>query len=145
MRKWLFFLPVIILLASLSGAETPAPTLTLTITVGGMNSAKGVLGIVIFRSANGWPENVAASFRHTAFAAQQGTQIVRIDDLPPGRYAVALIHDVNENKRLDKNWMGRPKEQWGMSNNPRAGFGAPSFDKAVFDLTSDRQISVTLQ
>ena len=110
-----------------------------------MNSSKGVLGIVIFDKAKGWPEDVSSSFRHMSFPAHEGTQTVSVSNLPPGKYAVALIHDVNENKKLDKSFFGKPKEQWGMSNNPRARFSAPNIQQAFFDLQSNKELSIQLQ
>jgi uncharacterized protein (DUF2141 family) len=144
MRKLalLFVLFAIVPLAS--RADSPA-SCTLTIVVDGMSSSQGVLGIVIFNQPRGWPEDVSSSYLHTAFRAKSGTQTIKIPNLPPGKYALALIHDLNENMRLDKNWVGKPKEQWGMSNNPRATFRPPSFDRAVFNLNADLQITVKLQ
>lgn len=145
MRKLAAITVFAVILGSMARAETGRPGYTLTVVVHGMNSSKGVLGIVIFDKATGWPENVSASFRHTAFPAQPGTQTVQIPDLPSGRYAVALIHDVNENMKLDKNWIGKPQEKWGMSNNPRARFSAPPMEKALFDLQQDETIEIRLQ
>jgi uncharacterized protein (DUF2141 family) len=132
-------------LLRLGAAEANVDCCTLTITVASMNSSKGVLGIVIFDKAKGWPEDVSSSFRHLSFPAHEGTQTVSISNLPPGKYAVALIHDVNENKKLDKNFFGKPKEQWGMSNNPAAKFIAPPIEKAFFTLQSNKELSIQLQ
>jgi uncharacterized protein (DUF2141 family) len=59
---------------------------------------------------------------------------VLIPDLPPGRYAVAAYVDSNRNGRLDKNFLGMPKEIFGFSNNVRGMFGPPDFDAAVFEI-----------
>jgi len=56
------------------------------------------------------------------------------DGLQPGRYAVAIIHDENSNKRLDTNFMGIPKEGYGVSNNIVNMFGPPGFDESSFSL-----------
>ena len=45
---------------------------------------------------------------------------------------------------MDRNWLGRPKEQWGMSNNPEARLSAPGFNRARFSLRADRQIEVRM-
>ncbi len=50
----------------------------------------------------------------------------------PGDYAVAVYHDKNGNKKFDKNFLGIPKERFGMSNNPRFGTRAPKYEEAVF-------------
>ncbi len=51
----------------------------------------------------------------------------------------------NENKKLDRNWLRLPTEQWGMSNNPKHSLSAPSFSDACFRLEGDKWIHVRLQ
>ena len=48
-----------------------------------------------------------------------GTQTVEILDVPPGEYVVQAHHDLNGNKKMDKNFFGFPKEHWGMSRDPK--------------------------
>jgi uncharacterized protein (DUF2141 family) len=51
-----------------------------------------------------------------------------------GKYAIGLLHDENENTKMDYNWAKIPKEGYGISNNPKVYFSAPSFDDAKFIL-----------
>jgi uncharacterized protein (DUF2141 family) len=37
--------------------------------------------------------------------------------VPHGEYAIAVFVDVNGNGKMDKNFLGIPKEQYGFSNN----------------------------
>ncbi|MDD3044909.1 MAG: DUF2141 domain-containing protein, partial [Candidatus Delongbacteria bacterium] len=37
----------------------------------------------------------------------------------------------NSNEKLDKTWYGKPKEGFGISNNPRTKFGPPSFEESA--------------
>ena len=52
----------------------------------------------------------------------------------PGRYAVVLYHDENANEKFDKNFLGLPKEGFGVSNNPGFDFGPPSHEDSAFVL-----------
>jgi len=54
------------------------------------------------------------------------------EDIPPGKYAMAVIHDENMNGKLDTNWMGVPTEDCGFSNNATGVLGAPPFSAARF-------------
>jgi uncharacterized protein (DUF2141 family) len=63
--------------------------------------------------------------------AKPGSQSVEFPDLPPGRYAVIVFHDENDNGLLDKNGLGIPIEGYGFSNNATGFFSAPSFDDAA--------------
>ncbi len=136
---------VLLLLFSLSlFSFAQSSTCTLTLVVEGMSSSTGNLGILVFNSKNGWPEDRTVAFRDIAIPAEPGTQTVKIPDLPPGRYAISLVHDENKNHKVDKNWIGQPKEQWGMSNNLHATLKAPPIEKAWFDLPSDREIHIKI-
>ena len=126
-------------------AQTSTKDFTLSIVVEGMSSDEGNLGVLVFNNAKGWPEDRQVALRDIAVPAQKGTQVLKVPDLPPGKYAVALIHDLNKNHKLDKNFLGVPKEQWGMSNNPHATIKAPPIEKAMFPVDNDTEIHIKLQ
>lgn len=56
--------------------------------------------------------------------------IISFEDLQPGKYAVAAYHDINNNEKLDRNFVGIPKEPYGFSG--KKGFGTPNFSRAQF-------------
>lgn len=118
---------------------------TLTVVVENVNKQDGNIGVLVFNSTKGWPEDRFAALRDVVVPAQPGTVTVTVPGLPSGDYAVAIAHDVNKNHKLDKNVFGVPKEQWGMSNNPHATIKAPPFSTAKFSLTADQTIHVRLQ
>lgn len=45
-----------------------------------------------------------------------------------------MLHDEKENMKLDRNFLGVPREGWRMSNNPKAHGKAPAFGRARFIL-----------
>lgn len=106
---------------------------TLRIHVDGLRNSKGNIGTILFKSPKGWPEDEDKSFRHGPApidpGQRQGTAVW--NEIPPGDYAVAAIHDENSNARLDKNLLGIPKEGFGFANNPHVGWSAPPFSAAV--------------
>ena len=65
-------------------------------------------------------------------------------ELPAGQYVVGIFHDVNLNNKMDNNFLGLPKEQYGFSNNARALFGPPSFEDAAFELNGVTKQSIDL-
>ena len=117
---------------------------TLIVTVDGVANSKGMVGVLVFNSARGWPEQVSTALRSNAVAAQAGLTEVTIPGLPTGNYGVVVLHDENKNKKLDRDWLGKPKEQWGMSNNPEYFLSAPSFEQSRFRLRRDERIYIKL-
>lgn len=51
-----------------------------------------------------------------------------------GDYAFAIYHDKNSNEKWDKNFLGIPKERFGISNNPKYGMQAPDFQESLFNV-----------
>ncbi len=80
-----------------------------------------------------------------AVPAQSPETVLEVHNLPTGEYAVVVLHDENLNKRMDRNWLGKPKEQWGMSNNPHFAHAAPSFESARFPFAGDEQLHIALR
>ena len=54
-----------------------------------------------------------------------------------GNYALAVYHDENANDEFDKKAFGLPDEPFGISNNPRIRFRAPTNAEALFEVASD--------
>jgi uncharacterized protein (DUF2141 family) len=61
--------------------------------------------------------------------AKAGTVEMRIRNVKPGTYAIAVFHDVNGNGKLDRSFIGLPSEPYGFSNDVGRR-GPPSFDAA---------------
>jgi len=105
---------------------------TLRIHVDGFRNTKGNLGTVVFTTPEGWPENLEKSYRHGPAPIDPSTRKAMAvwQNLPPGDYAVAAIHDENSNHKLDRNFIGIPKEGFGFANNPHVALSAPAFSAA---------------
>ena len=54
-------------------------------------------------------------------------------ELKEGTYTIAFYIDENGNEKIDTNFLGVPKEQFGFSNDVMGRFGPPSFEAASFD------------
>ena len=66
-------------------------------------------------------------------------------DLPSGFYAIALFVDANKNLKIDKNFLGIPKEQFGFSNNAMGRLSAPSFEQAMFEVNGNTTQNIKLK
>lgn len=62
-----------------------------------------------------------------------------------GNYAVLISHDINDNGKLDRNFIGIPNEPWGVSNNVRPSFRGPKYPEAKFEIKEDLQIQVEVK
>ena len=66
-------------------------------------------------------------------------------EIPDGEYAIAFFVDANGNKKLDKNFLGIPKEQFGFSNNAMGTLSAPSFEQAKFKVAGNTVQNIKLK
>ena len=134
------FLTVASALSAPLEAQTTG-TANLTVRVTGARNAKGKIRVALFRDGKGFP-NDASQAVHTQGAdidPQTLSAQVVFADLPAGVYAVSVFHDENMNEKLDKNFMGVPKEGYGASNNPKKKMGPPNFDDSKFQLSGTEQ------
>ena len=112
---------------ALLGASPPA---TLEIAIEGVRSARGLLQLCLTAAPRHFPacgDDPAARKRSVPASERR----LSFDDLPPGTYALAIIHDENANSKLDT-FAGIPKEGFGFSRNPVVRFGPPSFAQVRF-------------
>ena len=75
--------------------------------------------------------------------AKKGHVTLKFENVKPGTYAVMAMHDTNDNKRMDFEENGMPKESYGMSGNDMT-MGPPSFDLAKFEV-SDKDVSFNIR
>jgi uncharacterized protein (DUF2141 family) len=122
------------LVASAVGFAQAGAACKLVIHVDGFHNDKGNLGATIFKSADGWPEKTENAFRHGPFPITGNTGVATFD-LPAGDYGVAVIDDINGNKKLDRNFLGIPTEGFGFANNPKVNLSAPPYSAAIVHVT----------
>jgi uncharacterized protein (DUF2141 family) len=109
----------------------------LRIHVDGLRNSTGVVGAAIFQSADGWPEDMNKALHHWPTPIAEGAHDATAvwENLAPGDYGVVAIHDENKNHKLDRNFIGIPKEGFGFANNPHVGLSAPSYQAAIVHVT----------
>ena len=133
MKKCFFSLFLILFAFQLSAA-------ILDIEVQGITKG-GILNLEISSSketfeSDGGDTGVAARIQERVTKGQYQ----RSFDIPPGTYAIKLHIDENENGELDTNFLGIPKEQYGLSNNTLF----LNFDAASFSLNTYKKVQIRL-
>lgn len=116
----------------------------LTINVKGFPSSKGAAYIAIYRVSDDFPVFGKQYKGKTSSISGTASKVV-FSKIPSGSYAVAVYHDKNNNKTLDKNYLGIPTESYGFSNNARRTFSAPSFEEASFMVSDHKTINITVK
>ncbi len=102
-----------------------------------VRSEKGMLRVCLTAAPENFPTCVD-DHNATRRSVPATAGSLRLDGLPYGNYAVAVIHDENGNKKLDT-IAGIPREGFGFSRNPAIRFGPPRFSAARFTINSDAE------
>lgn len=85
----------------------------LSIPISTVRNGRGTLFVALYREGT-WlvPGRYVTAQR---VPAQAGTVFARFAGIPRGRYGVAVFHDENDNRKVDTNALGLPKEGYGFS------------------------------
>lgn len=135
-------------MAALLGITSITSAAELTVTVTNIQKAEGSLYIRIYDASSKWLSQDAEGPRATeviALADVEDTKnITKTFNLPEGKYAATVTHDVNDNGILDKNWMGIPTEPVGETGKGEEKSGPPAFEDCAFEMTDNTQKSIKL-
>jgi uncharacterized protein (DUF2141 family) len=112
----------------LLAATLPAAATELSFEITGAEAEAGHVIVALYDEASFLRKPIKA-FKLKPGKALAGT----FGDVPPGLYAVSVVHDENDNGRLDFNAVGMPMEKYGFSNNPVL-MGPPRFDDARIEV-----------
>ncbi len=115
---------------------TTAIATDLTIEVSGLRNTQGKVVLGIYDSQEAFPKRGQA-IKRIVLELSSTSVSTTVDDLAEGVYALAALHDENNDGKINKNMFGMPKEGYGFSNNVRGKLGPPPFNKASFELKAD--------
>ena len=118
-------------------------TFTLTVQVKDLRNSKGTVLFALYNREDAFPdEHYKKYLRKLSGEIVNGAASVTFKNLPSGKYAVNILHDENENGKIDKGII-LPKEGIGFSKYEKIGLGnKPDFSKASFELVSNMKIKI---
>ena len=119
-------------LPSLSQAET------LRVAIENVTKAKGSVIVSVYQGPqsygngkNGSPDLVLVK------AASLSPMTFEFHNVQSDTVLVSVLHDRNDNKKMDTNFVGMPKEPYGFSNNARGRFGPISYEQGAVSMDSE--------
>jgi uncharacterized protein (DUF2141 family) len=107
-------------------AGTPTST-WLNVSVERVRNGSGLIAVTLYADNPGSFLVKHGSIGVQRFPARAGTTPTCIFVPKPGVYALAVYHDENASRKLDRGPLGLPKEGFGFSNNPSTLAGIPTF------------------
>ena len=140
MKKILFLILIQIVCVLSLIAEDAVKENKLTVEITNVASEEGQIILAIYNSSENYDKRIA--FQEVKLKPEIDTVIFETN-LPDGEYLVMLVHDINNNGKLDTSFIGMPKEPVGLSNYD--GKGIPGkFKKHKFSVNENTEIIIPL-
>jgi uncharacterized protein (DUF2141 family) len=105
----------------------------INVVITNLRSNKGHVLVSLFNSSAGFPDNANKALRKVQLSINNNVATTNFSGLPAGNYAIGILHDENDDQKMNTNIFGIPKEGYGFSNNVMGTFGPPSFSRASFN------------
>jgi uncharacterized protein (DUF2141 family) len=125
-------------LGLLTGQTAPAGV-TVTVKVTDIRNLKGVVRACMTTDAKKFPRCQGNPDAHTAIVNAATGVTLTFKGVKPGNYAIALLHDENNNGKADRALGMMPKEGYGFSRDAPVKMAPPKFTQAAFDVGSAAQ------
>ncbi|SMC75147.1 DUF2141 domain-containing protein [Cellulophaga tyrosinoxydans] len=133
-------LTIVLIFTSLFSFAQEASSNTITVIIDNISNDNGTV-IVSLHSKDTFMKG--AGIQDLQSKIENGKIKVIFKNVVPGEYAIMALHDENDNKRMDFELNGMPKESYGMSGNEMS-FGPPNFVDAKFEL-SDKDLEFNIR
>ena len=129
-------------LSAVVSAQSPCPGIHVKVL--NIRNSTGTVACALFESPVGFPTEFLRSATNVMVIKIRKTQArCDFEDISPGTYAIAVVHDENMDGKLDMNPLGIPTEGYGFSNDAQGVIGAPSFSAASFSYDG-RNLDLTM-
>ena len=135
----------IVLMSTVGPAHASQPGLHVEIL--GIRNSIGAVACALFEGPEGFPTEFLRLATNIVMVQVRATKATcDFADIAPGTYALAVIHDENRDGELATNWIGKPQEGYGFSNDAKGRVGPPSFEAASFSYNGERlTMTIALQ
>jgi len=131
---------ILLLTISISNAQETA-MFNLTIEISGFTSNKGKVLIGLYNDEESFLKKI---YKSGTSKIKDNKTIYTIEGLSKAEYAVSIVHDENDNNKMDTNFFGIPKENYGCSNNAKGFMGPPKYKDAKFTLHKGMTIKIRI-
>jgi uncharacterized protein (DUF2141 family) len=131
-------------MAFMAGAAASAEPVQrgIRVEMRGIRNSTGAVACALFEAPEGFP----TEFSLMMVRVRGAKATCSFEQIPPGTYALAVIHDENRDGKLATDWMGLPREGYGFSNDAKGTLGAPAFEAASFSYNGQSlEMTITLQ
>ena len=118
--------------------------LTISVEISKFRNSKGVAQVTLYDLEDDFLKEDSETAQTIRVTIEGEKATCEFTGLKPGKYAIALMHDEDEDGKMKTNFIGIPKEGIGVSNNARPRFGPPKWKDAVFTV-ADKNVEIEIE
>lgn len=138
MNKIIFTLLIVI-----SGLVISSAQYNLNLNIQNLSSTTGRVLVAIYKASDDFMATDKCFIRK-ALPINMVSNDYLIENVPAGEYAVVVLHDMNNNNKMDLNFLGIPKEGYGFSNNPSSKMRQPNYEESKFTMKGDQEVMIKM-
>ena len=105
---------------------TPSDT-WLTVAIAGLRNGNGLVNVAVYPDDSRRFLAKGGTIKNNRFDASAPAMRACVFVPGPGVYAIAVYHDEDANRKLNRTALGLPAEGFGFTNNPSTVAGLPAF------------------
>ena len=138
--KYLVYLLIVFAIITVATGKNIQRFGKIIVEVDNIIDNKGIVLSQLFHNPNYFPTKSDKAFKKTSGNIVNKTSRIIYVNVPFGEYAITVHHDEDNNGFMNRNFIGYPKEGYGLSNNPTIIFKLPTYDECKFKLNSKVKI-----
>lgn len=109
------------------------------VSVDNLRSSKGSIVVSIFKNEKSFQQEIPDYEKSFSKKEIKKGKFNTTLLLPPGTYGIAILDDENQDRKMNYDFLGIPKEGYGFSNFEHTGYSKPKFSNFAFKLNKGKK------
>jgi len=139
MKKFIFIFTILFAVFTSLYSEETKIEFEVTLNITNIETIEGKLFLSIYQDAQSFKKKEPLK---TISVQVDGKDMTITEKLPQGEYVFFVYQDLNENDKLDRNFLGMPKEPVGYGNHKGGRPGG--FNKLKIEIKENKSVDIKL-
>ena len=139
MKKIIFIFTILLTVFTGLYSEETGPEFEVTLNITNIETIEGKLFLSIYQDAQSFKKKEPLK---TVSVQVDGKEMTITEKLPKGEYVFFVYQDINKNDKLDRNFLGMPKEPVGYGNHKGGRPGG--FNKLKIEIKENKSVDIKL-
>lgn len=116
----------------------------LIVEVDKLKNQQGEVCYKLFTGSQGFPDSNESAIQRQCVKISNNSLTITLNNIRAGSYALSIYHDLNGDRKLNRNSLGMPSEGFGFSNNPVVRNAPPNYGDCLFLVAGNTRIKINM-